>query len=80
MFDEVLWLCMNSSGGITYTEAYNMPIGYRTMNIIKISEINKKINEETQKAQGKGTSLTMSDLSKRKEEMPDFVSPGAAKN
>ncbi len=76
MFDEVLWISMNSEGGISYSEAYHMPIAYRTMNIRKISEIIKKRNEEIEKAQGKGTSMSMVDLAKRKEELPvDFVSP-----
>jgi hypothetical protein len=79
MFDEVLWLSMNSEGGVSYTESYNMPIAYRTMNILKISEINKKKNEEMQKSQGRETSLSMTDLSKRKEDLPDFVSQRAAK-
>lgn len=75
MFDEVLWLSMNSEGGISYTEAYNMPVAYRILNIKKIIEIIKQRNEEMEKARGKGTSFSMEDLSKRKEELPDFVSP-----
>jgi hypothetical protein len=76
MFEEVLWLSMNSEGGISYTEAYHMPIAYRIRNIKKISEINKKKNEEIEKAQGKGTSLSMEDLAKRREQLPaDFTSP-----
>jgi hypothetical protein len=70
---------MNSQGGISYTEAYNMPIAYRAINIKKISDIIKKTNEEIAKQQGKGTSLSMEDLAKRRDELPDFVSPRAAK-
>jgi hypothetical protein len=73
MFDDILWLCMNSRGGISYTEAYNMPVAYRLLNIRKISEINKKHNEEIEKAQGKGTSMSMDDMAKPKLDIPDFV-------
>jgi len=73
MFDDILWLCMNSKGGITYTEAYNMPVAYRLLNIKKISEINKKYNEEVLKSPGKGTSMSMDDLAKPKLDIPDFV-------
>jgi uncharacterized membrane protein (DUF106 family) len=70
---------MNSQGGISYTEAYNMPIAYRLINIKKLSDIIKKHNEEMEKAQSKGSTLSMEDLTKRKEQMPDYVSPRAAK-
>jgi uncharacterized membrane protein (DUF106 family) len=70
---------MNSQGGISYTEAYNMPISYRLINIKKLSDIIKKHNEEMEKAQSKGSTLSMEDLTKRKEQMPDYVSPRAAK-
>lgn len=79
MFDDVLWLAMNSKGGISYSEAYHMPIAYRIINIKKISDINKKHNEEIQKAQGKGSSMSMEDLAKPKLDIPDFVIKGAAR-
>lgn len=79
MFDEILWLCMNSEGGISYTEAYNMPVAYRALNIKKISEIIKERNEEINKQNGKGTSFSMEDLAKKKEELPDFVTQRTAR-
>jgi len=79
MFDDILWLCMNSKGGITYTEAYNMPVAYRLINIKKISDINKKHNEEVEKARGNGTSMSMDDLAKPKVDIPDFVIKGVTK-
>lgn len=78
MFDELLWLSMNSEGGISYTEAYKMPVAYRLINIKKISDIIKKHNEEVQKANGKGSSFTMEDLVNRKEEIADYSTPRAA--
>ena len=79
MFDELLWLSMNSKGGISYTEAYHMPVAYRLINIKKLSDIIKKHNEEIEKSQTKGTSLSMDDLAKRKDQTPDYVSKRAAK-
>ena len=77
MFDEVLWLSMNSQGGISYSTAYNMPVAYRWINIKKISDIIEKHNEAMEKASSKGSTLNMKDLAKRREEMPDYVSPRA---
>lgn len=69
---------MNSQGGISYTEAYKMPIAYRLINVKKLSDIIKKHNEEMEKAsKGTGTSLSMEDLAKRRDLMPDYVSPRA---
>lgn len=79
MFDDVLWLSMNSKGGISYTEAYNMPVNYRNFNIKKISAINKERNDEIEKAQGKGTSMSMEDLAKPRVDIPDFITKGAVK-
>jgi hypothetical protein len=70
---------MNSQGGISYTEAYNMPISYRLINIKKLSDIIKKHNEEMEKANSKGTTMNMEDLAKRKDQTPDYKSPRAAK-
>lgn len=78
MFDELLWLSMNSEGGISYTEAYNMPISYRLINIKKISDIIKKHNEEIEKANSKGQSFSMEDLVTRKDEIADYTSKRAA--
>ena len=69
---------MNTKGGISYEQAYHMPTAYRLINIKKLSDIIKKQNEEIEKAQSKGTSLNMEDLAKRKEQMPDYMSPRAA--
>jgi hypothetical protein len=78
LFDELLWLSMNSKGAISYEQAYHMPTAYRLINIKKLSDIIKKHNEEIEKANQKGGSLSMEDLAKRKEQMPDYVSPRAA--
>ena len=77
MFDEILWLSMNSQGGISYTTAYHMPVAYRLFNIKKISDLIKAHNDQIEKSQSKGTTLSMDDLAKRKEQMPDYVSPRA---
>ncbi len=69
---------MNSQGGISYTEAYSMPIAYRLINIKKLSDIIKKHNDEMEKASSKGTTMNMEDLAKRREQMPDYVSPRAS--
>ncbi len=79
MFDEVLWLSMNSEGGISYNEAYHMPVAYRNLNIKKISEINKKRNEEIEKARGNGTTLSEDSLARPKIDIPDFVTQRATK-
>ncbi len=79
MFDEILWLSMNSQGGISYSEAYNMPVTYRIFNIQKIVKILEQIKEEREKANLKGTSVTMSDLVDNKENIPaDFKTKRAA--
>jgi hypothetical protein len=78
MFDELLWLSMNSKGAINYQQAYHMPTAYRLINVKKLSDIIKKHNDEIEKAQNKGTTLNMEDLAKRKEQMADYVSPRAA--
>jgi len=78
MFDEILWLSMNSQGAISYQQAYHMPTAYRLINVKKLSDIIKKHNDELEKAQSKGTTLNMEDLAKRKEQMADYVSPRAA--
>lgn len=69
---------MNSKGAFSYQQAYHMPVAYRLINIKKLADIIKKQNEEIEKASSKGTSLSMEDLAKRKEQMPDYVSPRAA--
>ena len=74
----MLWLSMNSKGAISYQQAYHMPIAYRLINIKKLSDIIKKHNEEIEKANSKGTTLSMDDLAKRKDQMADYVSPRAA--
>jgi len=42
----------HGGGGFIHSEVYNMPIWMRTFHINKISEWNKKQNEEMKKAQG----------------------------
>ena len=79
LFDEILYLCTNSEGGISYSEAYSMPIAYRAVLIKKISNRIKQRNEQIEKQQYGENSLTMSDLAKTKQELPDFVSPRAAR-
>lgn len=69
---------MNSQGSISYQQAYHMPIAYRLINIKKISDIIKKHNDEIAKANTKGTSMSMEDLTKRKDQMADYTSPRAA--
>ena len=56
---------MNSQGAISYAQAYHMPIGYRLINIRKLSDIIKKHNDEMEKANSKGTTMNMEDLSHR---------------
>ena len=43
-------LVFHGGGGFQYTEVYNMPIWLRTFHINKISEYNKKQNDEMEKA------------------------------
>jgi hypothetical protein len=78
MFDEILWLSMNSQGAISYAQAYHMPTAYRLINARKLSDIIKKHNDEMEKANSKGTTMSMEDLTKRKEQTPDYKSPRAA--
>lgn len=56
-----------------------MPIAYRAVLIKKISNRIKQRNEQIEKQQYGENSLTMSDLAKTKQELPDFVSPRAAR-
>ena len=79
MFDELLWLSMNTNGGISYTEAYHMPIAYRLINIKKVADKIKEDNDRQEKANTKGNSMSMEDLVKRKDFKPDYISPKAAK-
>ena len=65
---------MNSGGGISYTEAYHMPITYRTFNIKKIS----KIIEERNKRESGNSETSMQDLVKKEAFVPDFVTKRAA--
>ena len=78
MFDQILWLAMNSEGGIDYQLAYHMPIAYRLIAIKKISKKIEDHNKEMEKSQNKGTSLTLEDLAKRNDFKPDYVTSKAA--
>jgi hypothetical protein len=73
-----MWLCYSSKGGITYNEAYNMPIVYRKFNVKWVSDRIKEYNKEVEKANNKGTSLDMDDLAKKKADLPDFVTSRTA--
>ena len=78
MFDEILWLSMNTNGGISYEMAYHMPIAYRLINIKKVADKIKEHNDAVDKANNKGTTMSMEDLAKRKDFKPDFVTSKAA--
>ena len=54
IFDQVHDLVFHGGGGFQYYDVYNMPIWLRRFHTQKISEYNKKQNEEMQKAK-KGT-------------------------
>ena len=55
IFDQIHDLVYHGGGGFIYSEVYNMPIWLRKFHIHKVSEWNKKRNEEIKKAQ-KGNS------------------------
>ena len=52
IFDQIHDLVYHGGGGFIYSEVYNMPIWLRKFHIHKVSEWNKKRNEEMKKAQG----------------------------
>ena len=43
----------HGGGGFIHSEVYNMPVWLRNFHINRISEWNKKQNEEMEKAQGR---------------------------
>ncbi len=55
IFDQIHDLVYHGGGGFIHSEVYNMPIWLRKFHIHKVSEWNKKRNEEMKKAQ-KGNS------------------------
>ena len=55
IFDQIHDLVYHGGGGFIHSEVYNMPIWLRKFHIHKVSEWNKKQNEEIKKAQ-KGNS------------------------
>ena len=55
LFTQIHDLVYHGGGGFIYSEVYNMPIWLRKFHIHKVSEWNKKRNEEIKKAQ-KGNS------------------------
>ena len=69
---------MNTNGGISYEMAYHMPVAYRLINIKKVSDKIKEHNDQVEKANSKGTTMSMDDLTKRKDFKPDYVTNKAA--
>ena len=58
LFSQIHDLVYHGGGGFIHSEVYNMPIWLRTFHINKISEFNKKQNEEIKKSQNKQKSST----------------------
>ena len=56
LFTQVHDLVFHGGGGIKHSEVYNMPTWMRLFHIQKISEFNKKQNEEMEKANKKPSS------------------------
>ena len=50
IFDQVHDLVFHGGGGFQYYDVYNMPVWLRKFHTQKISEYNKKQNEEMKKA------------------------------
>ena len=69
---------MNTNGGVSYEMAYHMPIAYRLITIKKVADKIKEHNDAVEKAQNKGTTMSMDDLTKRKDFKPDYVASKAA--
>ena len=55
LFSQVHDLVFHGGGGFKHSEVYNMPTWMRLFHIQKISEFNKKQNEEAEKAYKKPT-------------------------
>ena len=51
IFDQIHDLVFHGGGGFKHSEVYNMPVLLRNFHIQKISEWNKKQNEQMEKAQ-----------------------------
>jgi len=51
IFDQIHDLVFHGGGGFKHSEVYNMPVWLRNFHIQKISEWNKKQNEQMEKAQ-----------------------------
>jgi hypothetical protein len=56
IFDQVHDLVFHGGGGFQYYDVYNMPIWLRTFHSQKISDFNKKQNDENEKAQKRASS------------------------
>ena len=69
---------MNTNGGISYEMAYHMPVAYRLINIKKVGDKIKEHNDRVEKANSKGTTMSMDDLTKRKDFKPDYITNKAA--
>ena len=55
LFSQLHDLVYHGGGGFIHSEVYNMPTWLRRFHTHKISEFNKKQNEEIEKAKGKST-------------------------
>ena len=73
IFDQIHDLVYHGGGGFIYSEVYNMPIWLRKFHIHKVSEWNKKRNEEMKKAQ-KGNSQPLG------KDMGPNISPSSTYN
>jgi len=76
---EIHDLILNSNGGITWEEAYHMPVKYRRFHLKQIIDQREKENEEVEKQKGNITMKDMINGKKKPIKTPDFVakkSPG----
>ena len=67
---------MNSAGGITYSEAWDMTIQLRRYNIKKISEKIEKHNDDITKKNGE---TSMNDILNKKIVVPDYIAKAPIK-
>ncbi len=55
IFNQIHDLVYHGGGGFIHSEVYNMPVWLRMLHIHKVSEWNKKQNEEMEKANKKAS-------------------------